>query len=71
MLPRELIEELISRNRTTGFHVLVTLATCLHGLLIVLALRLQTLGQGLVEGVSSALAAPTCDLLELGQSVRI
>lgn len=29
MLPRELIEELITRNRATGLHVFVTLARCL------------------------------------------
>ena len=56
MLPGELIEELLGRCGATGLHILVALPDCSECFLIVLALPFQILGQGVVKGVSSALA---------------
>lgn len=53
MLPREIVEELIRRDRAIGLHILVTLANGLKGFVIVLALPFQILGQGLPIGLDN------------------
>jgi len=58
MLPREFIEELFSGFTATGLHVLVALADAFNGFLIVLAVPLQIVGQGIVERVCRALHPP-------------
>ena len=52
MLPRELVEELVGGCGATGLHILVALADGIESFLIVLALPLEVVGQGVVEGVS-------------------
>jgi hypothetical protein len=69
MLLRELIKECISRLRSTSPHILMALANAGNGIFVVLAIRLQVLSKDVVEGVSSALAAPSGKLLQLHQAL--
>lgn len=71
MFPRELVEELFSGFCATGLHVLDTLTDRFNGLLIVLTLPFEVIGQDVVEGFSGALPASPCELFELRQSLRL
>ena len=71
MLPREVIEEPLSGYAPTGLHVLVTLADGINRLLIVLALPFEIVSERVVEGIGSALSAPTRVLFELRESLRL
>ena len=68
MLPRELVEELVGWRASTGLHVLVPLANAFERFLTVLALPFEVVGQEVIKGLSSALPAPTGQLLELHQT---
>ena len=68
MLPRELVEELIGWLAATGLHVLVPVADAFDGFLVILTLPFEVVGQDVVKGLSSALPAPTGQLLELHQT---
>jgi hypothetical protein len=65
MLPREFVEEWLGRLGATSLHIFVPLADTCHGFFVVLTLRFEVFGQDIVEGVSSALPAPTSELLQL------
>ena len=69
MLPRELIEELIGGLASTSLHVVVALPDAFDGLLRVLALPFEVVGEDVVKSVSSALAAAPSKILELRQSL--
>ena len=51
MLPRKLVEEFLSRFGATRLHVLVALADCFNGLLIILAFPLEIVRQRIVKRV--------------------
>ncbi|PYR72461.1 MAG: hypothetical protein DMF87_27945, partial [Acidobacteria bacterium] len=69
MLPRELVEELISGPGLAGLHVVVASADAFDGFLIVLALPFEIVDKEIVKRVGSALAAATGEILELRQSL--
>lgn len=71
MLPRELVEELIGGPDATCLHVFEALADPLDGLLIVLTLPFEVVGQHVVKGVRRALSASTRELLELSQPLGL
>ena len=71
MLPREVIEELLSGGGPTGSYVLVSLADGINSLLVVLALPIEIVGERIIERISGALAAAPGVLLQLGQSLRL
>lgn len=68
MLPRKLIEEFVSGNAATGFHVVVTFANGFDGLAIILTLPFEVLGQSLVERIGGAFSPAARELFELSQS---
>jgi len=71
MLPRELIEELVGGLGATGLHILETLADRFNGLLIILALPFEVVGQDLVESVRGGFAASPRELFELSEPLRL
>ena len=71
MLSRKFIEELIGRRGATGLYVLETLADPFDGLLIVLLLPLEVVGEDVVEGVGGAFPTPPRELFELSQAFRL
>ena len=70
MLPRELVEELISGFRAARFHILKALANALDRFLIVLTFPFEIVGEDVVKRIGGALAASSCEFLELRQSFR-
>jgi len=68
MLPRELIEELVSGYAATRVHILIPLADGIDGFPIILTLPFEVVGQRIVEGISGALPTSARELLELRQS---
>ena len=71
MLPRELVEESVSRYGATSLHVLMPLADSIERFLIVLPLPRKVIGQGVVEGISRALPSTAGELFQLCQSLRL
>lgn len=71
MLPREVIEELLSGCAPPGLHVLVTLADGINSLLVILPLPFEVVSERVVERVGSAFSAPTRVLFELRESLRL
>jgi hypothetical protein len=60
--PGELIEELLGGLCATGLHVLIAVAHTFDCFLVVLTLPFRTAGNGIIEGISGALAAPAGEL---------
>lgn len=58
MLPRELVEELISRSGSAGLHVIVALPDAFDGLLIVLALPFEVVESARTSSRASAVLLP-------------
>ena len=70
MLPRELVEELISGFHATRLHILMALANAFDRFLVVLTFPFEVVGEDIVKGIGGALAASSCQFLELRQSFR-
>lgn len=70
MLPRELIEEWLGGRRTASLHIFIPLAHTRHGFFVVLTIRLQIVGQDIVEGVRRTLPASTGEFLQLREPFR-
>lgn len=68
MLPGELVQEFVSGDCPTCLHVLKTSSHALDGLLIVLTLPLEIIGEGVVERIRITLSTPASVLLELRES---
>jgi hypothetical protein len=68
MLPRELIEELVSGYAATRVHILIALADGIDGFPIVLTLPFEIVGQYIIEGISGALPTSARKLLKLRES---
>ena len=67
MLPGELVEKFVGGPGAIGLYILVALVDSFDGFLVVLAFPFEIIGQGIIEGLSSALPPSTGEFLELGQ----
>jgi hypothetical protein len=70
MNPRELVEELVGGSGAAGLHVLIALAHAFDGIMIILTLLFQVVGQDVVEGVGGALAASARELAHASERSR-
>lgn len=68
MLLGELVEEFVGWHGSTRLHILKTLAHAFYRLLVVLALPLQVIAEGVIEGIGGALSTPAGVLLKLCES---
>jgi hypothetical protein len=63
MLSRELVQEYVGWDNSTGLHVLETPSYAFDRLLIVLTFPLEIIREGVVERISGTLAPPAGILL--------
>jgi len=71
MLPREFVEVLLGGLRAASLHILDALLNRLDGLVVVLTLPFEVLGQCFVESIGGRLSTSTRKLLEFGEPLGL